>query len=321
LSKFFEAMQRAANSPDEPSSTSDSGKQQSALPNLDEALLKPEGPEMDDVFPEVSEAEAPVPSEARQRTNSADHHEAYIREVAVSPPAESVPGVHTPSGGTRTLADEPSAVTHPFSTAPLVDTGVFRSPTYAAYERIIQRLLRYRRTPRQSLILVTSAVVGEGTSTVARNMALALGRHETEQILLVDARCADGGGAVDLGDQGRRCFSYFDHDGRIESPERRTTAHDVGASRDSVGYVIPLRLGDHRRPAINCVPGFCQHRGRLWWRGARDRCREHTIRSCRGSHADPRSNRGRLAWCRLESAAAPHPGIHIQKAVIGGSKC
>jgi len=187
LSKFFEAMQRAANSPDEPSSTSDSGKQQSALPNLDEALLKPEGPEMDDVFPEVSEAEAPVPSEARQRTNSADHHEAYIREVAVSPPAESVPGVHTPSGGTRTLADEPSAVTHPFSTAPLVDTGVFRSPTYAAYERIIQRLLRYRRTPRQSLILVTSAVVGEGTSTVARNMALALGRQETEQILLVDA--------------------------------------------------------------------------------------------------------------------------------------
>jgi len=187
LSKFFEAMQRAANSPDEPSATSDSGKQQSALPDLDEALLKPEGPEMDDVFPEVSEAEAPVSSETRQHTDPVDHQEAHIREVGASPQAEPIPGVHTPSGGARAFADGPSAVTHPFSTAQLVDTGVFRSPTYAAYERVVQRLLKFRRTPRESVILVTSAVVGEGTSTVARNTALALARQETEQILLVDA--------------------------------------------------------------------------------------------------------------------------------------
>ena len=187
MSKFFEAMQRAANSPDGSSTTSDLGKQQSAQPDLDESLLKPEGPEMDDVFPEVSEAEAPVSSETRQHTDSVDHQEAYIREVVASPPAESVPGVHTPSDSSSAFADEQIAARHPFSTARLVDSGVFRSPVYAAYERIVQRLLKYRRTPRQSLILVTSAVVGEGTSTVARNMALALGRHETEQILLVDA--------------------------------------------------------------------------------------------------------------------------------------
>ena len=187
MSKFFEAMQRAANSPDEPSATSDSGKQQSALPDLDEALLKPEGPELDDVFPEVSEAEAPVFSETQQHTDSVDHQEAYIREVVASPPAEPVHGVHTPSGGSRAVTVEQLAARHPFSTARLVDSGVFRSPVYAAYERIVQRLLKFRRTPRQSLILVTSAVVGEGTSTVARNLALALGRHETEQILLVDA--------------------------------------------------------------------------------------------------------------------------------------
>jgi capsular exopolysaccharide synthesis family protein len=187
LGKFFEAMQRAANSPDEASPAGGSGKQENVLPGLDEALLKPEGPEMDDVFPEASEAEASVSSETRQHTDSVDHQEAYLREVVASPPAQPVRDVHTPSGGSRAVAVEKLAPRHPFSTARLVDSGVFRSPVYAAYERIVQRLLKYRTTPRQSLILVTSAVVGEGTSTVARNTALALARHEAEQVLLVDA--------------------------------------------------------------------------------------------------------------------------------------
>ena len=187
LGKFYEAMQRAANSPDELSPTSDFEKQGNTQPDLDNALLEPEGPEVSDVFLKVSETDVSASSETQQYTDSADHQEARIREVGVSPLAEPIPEVHTPSGGAHTFADEPSAVTHPFSTAQLVDTGVFRSPTYAAYERIIQTLLKYRRTPRQSVILVTSAVVGEGASTVTRNTALALARHETEQILLVDA--------------------------------------------------------------------------------------------------------------------------------------
>ncbi len=187
LGKFYKAMQRAANSPDEPSATSRSGRQESAQPEIDEAFLEPEGPEISDVFPKVSEAEVSASSETRQFADSGDHQEAHIREVASSPPAEPIPEVHTPSGGTRAFADEPSAVSHPFSTAQLVDTGVFRSPMYAAYERIMKTLLQYRRTPRQSVILVTSAVTGEGASTVARNTALALPRQETEQVLLVDA--------------------------------------------------------------------------------------------------------------------------------------
>ncbi len=187
LGKFYEAMQRAADSRDEQSPTSRSGEHKDAQPDIDEAVLEPEGPEISYVFPKVSEAEVSVSSENRHYQNSADRQEACFREVASSPSAEPASEIHSSSGDTRTFADEPSAVTHPFSTARLVDTGVFRSPTYAAYERIIQRLLKYRRTPRQSVILVTSAVVGEGTSTVARNTALALARHETEQILLVDA--------------------------------------------------------------------------------------------------------------------------------------
>ena len=187
LGKFFEAMQRAANSPDEADPNNRSGKQESTQPDLDYTLLEPEVPEMNDVFPKVGQAEVSASSETPRYTDSAGHKEAYIRGVASSRLAEPVPEVHTPSGGTPAFVDESSATTHPFSTAHLVDTGVFRSPTYAAYERVIQRLLKHRRTPRQSVILVTSAVVGEGTSTVARNTALALARHETEQILLVDA--------------------------------------------------------------------------------------------------------------------------------------
>ena len=187
LGKFFEAMQRAANSPDEADPNNRSGKQESTQPDLDDALLEPEVQEMNDVFPKVGQAEVSASSENSRYTDSAGHKNAYIRGVASSRLAEPVPEVHTPSGGSPAVVDEPSAVANPFSTAKLVDTGVFRATTYASYERIIQRLLKYRRTPRQSVILVTSAVVGEGTSTVARNTALALARHETEQVLLVDA--------------------------------------------------------------------------------------------------------------------------------------
>jgi capsular exopolysaccharide synthesis family protein len=56
-----------------------------------------------------------------------------------------------------------------------------------AYERIVQRLLAYRRSARQNVILVTSAVPDEGASTVARNISIALGQDQNERVLLVDA--------------------------------------------------------------------------------------------------------------------------------------
>ncbi len=51
----------------------------------------------------------------------------------------------------------------------------------------VERLLTYRRTPRQGVILVTSAIGQEGTSTVARNVATALSQGGSERVLLVDA--------------------------------------------------------------------------------------------------------------------------------------
>ncbi len=58
---------------------------------------------------------------------------------------------------------------------------------HPAYERVIQKLVTFRRSPSQGVILVAGAVSGEGASTVARNTALALGRAQGEQVVLVDS--------------------------------------------------------------------------------------------------------------------------------------
>jgi capsular exopolysaccharide synthesis family protein len=58
---------------------------------------------------------------------------------------------------------------------------------HPAYERITQRLLSYRRTKRENAVLVVSAIPEEGASTVARNIALAIGSNQFERVVLVDA--------------------------------------------------------------------------------------------------------------------------------------
>ena len=85
--------------------------------------------------------------------------------------------------------DETDPVRRPptVSSMPRLRTDVFRRPIAAAYERIIQRLFSYRSVSGESAILVTSAVSGEGASTVARNTAMALAQHRNERVLLIDA--------------------------------------------------------------------------------------------------------------------------------------
>jgi capsular exopolysaccharide synthesis family protein len=56
-----------------------------------------------------------------------------------------------------------------------------------AYERIIQRLLAFRGGRRQCCLLVASSVPGEGASTVARNVAMALSTNHRGRVVLVDA--------------------------------------------------------------------------------------------------------------------------------------
>jgi capsular exopolysaccharide synthesis family protein len=58
---------------------------------------------------------------------------------------------------------------------------------HPAYERIIQTLLSHRRAKHENVYLVASAVAGEGASTVARNLATAIGHDQAERVVLVDA--------------------------------------------------------------------------------------------------------------------------------------
>jgi capsular exopolysaccharide synthesis family protein len=93
--------------------------------------------------------------------------------------AGSEPMSKSPSGSeaeiSKTLKREPSAL------------HAVEESIHPAYERIIQSLSTFRRSPAQGIILFASAVPREGTSTTARNTAVALGRGGSETVVLVDA--------------------------------------------------------------------------------------------------------------------------------------
>ncbi len=57
----------------------------------------------------------------------------------------------------------------------------------SAYESLAGRLLAYRDHTNENVILMAGAVSGDGASTVARNCAIALGRGQSERVVLVDA--------------------------------------------------------------------------------------------------------------------------------------
>ncbi len=83
--------------------------------------------------------------------------------------------------------EEAARGAQPAPTVVKAKSDLIEEPLHPAYDRIIQRLLAFRSTPRQSVVLFASAVPGEGASTIARNTAISLGRHRTERILLLDA--------------------------------------------------------------------------------------------------------------------------------------
>jgi capsular exopolysaccharide synthesis family protein len=195
-------MQRAAGANPEPR-RDDETPAEFRLPELDDALLSPDELE-GDVFgvpadgvevPEPAEMPADTPSavirtlesEVRGETAAQPAFEADSK-VVISENADSIAASAAPPQ--ISVVGESSVIgsrlqTRPAQMVRLPDpTGIRVHP---AYDRIVQRLLSFRRTPRQSVVLVSSAVAGEGASTVARNVATALSHSGTENVLLVDA--------------------------------------------------------------------------------------------------------------------------------------
>jgi capsular exopolysaccharide synthesis family protein len=185
LGKFFEAMQRASSAA-EP----EVKKPESTVPELDDALLSPEGDERDDVFCDVGPKTPVVKPEIAEQavagnpntSHGKDYRTPVIR-TGDRPNLRVTLRAPDADGGT-VRQSVPVPLPSPFPAT--VDTNVYRSPLHAAYERIIQRLLSFRRAPQQGVILFTSSISGEGTSTLARNTAIGLGRREREQVLLID---------------------------------------------------------------------------------------------------------------------------------------
>jgi capsular exopolysaccharide synthesis family protein len=178
-------MQKVSPPKPEPEASTLPKKKTPELPELDESLFKPE-----------------CNGESQFAANpESDMTEKFETAVLSSPPltpAADDPDVLSGQNGSvepvLTVVDsgadaspDPQKRLPTPSSLRRLRTDVFRRPIEAAYERIIQRLFSHRRSPRESVILVTSAVSGEGTSTVARNVALALAQHRAERVLLIDA--------------------------------------------------------------------------------------------------------------------------------------
>jgi len=88
---------------------------------------------------------------------------------------------------TPTASLEWNSTAHP--TLQLAEPPTVRElrPQHPAYERIIQRLVAFRGGRRHCSLLVASTVPGEGASTVAGNLAVAIGGSHCGRVVLVDA--------------------------------------------------------------------------------------------------------------------------------------
>jgi capsular exopolysaccharide synthesis family protein len=185
LGKFYDAMQKVSRTGGKGAGKTKPASTQ--LPELDEALLRPENAD-NNISVDEAAGDEPMTFETAIHATSPVMRELDNLEAELGIDQEEAEPVlrvvDSPAETGRPRTERQSAFPAPMRR---LRTDVFRRPIEAAYERIIQRLFAYRRTPRESVVLVTSAVAGEGTSTVARNIALALSQHRAERVLLIDA--------------------------------------------------------------------------------------------------------------------------------------
>jgi capsular exopolysaccharide synthesis family protein len=158
VSRFYEAMRRALEQQAEPRTGQEDRPSQTAAPAdatdaTDDASL-----------PFDQDATTPV------RQDPPNEFEEFLR-AQPTPDLSSVELLPAPTQ-LRLAAPPPARPLHP------VDPS---------YERIIQRLLAFRGGRRQCCLPVASSVPGEGASTVARNVAMALSRDHRGRVVLVDA--------------------------------------------------------------------------------------------------------------------------------------
>lgn len=174
MSKFFDGTQRAAGVETDPDEEFPGKSKRSKLRKAPLQTVEVESGK-DPASDEVWQDDVLLgPSDTLVIDADAEENAAEISTVGSSPEIRFDDGEQELG-----VQSSPATVT--------TESGLFEGSLQPAYERIIQRLLAFRSTPRQSVVLFASAVPGEGTSTIARNTALALGQHRAERTLLLDA--------------------------------------------------------------------------------------------------------------------------------------
>jgi len=119
-------------------------------------------------------------------------------------------------------------------------------PIQPSYERLIQRLLAFRGGRRHCVILVAGAVPGDGASTVARDLAGALGQSQNGRTALVDAnmRRPSQQNAFEIED----CGGFFDvlrGEKKLESvlhdiPNSSVTVLNAGDVTDGTPHLLTV---------------------------------------------------------------------------------
>jgi capsular exopolysaccharide synthesis family protein len=125
---------------------------------------------------------------ARAFTDSSESDDGYFEDPALTErdpegeleQLERVAG--TPPGALPEVETQPPRLR-------LVESDEERhgKPIPASYERIIQGLLSFRGGRRHCVVMVASAIPGEGASTVSRELAESLAHSQDGRVVLVDA--------------------------------------------------------------------------------------------------------------------------------------
>ncbi len=205
--------------------------------------------------------------------------------------------------------------------------AVDSKPIKPSYERIIQRLLGFRGGRRHCVILVASAVPGDGASTVARNLALALGQSQNGRVVLVDAnlRQPNQHGAFQINATGGFADVLRD-EAKLSSvlrvvPRSGLTVLPAGDVKDGASQLITVPAVQkaltslHSQfdwviidgPAVTTLPRRLQSRRGGRRRDPRLAGRADPMGGCRGSEEDPESGGSQSSGRSPQQAQVSHP--------------
>ena len=178
---------------------------------------------------------------------AADHDSNGERSIVIYDPPRAVHAITRSEELPRPEVESwPAEVTAPYDPR-LVLLSEPESPRARGFERMLHRL---RRGPDPRVIVVTSAVAGEGKSTTAVNLAHAIARERSARALLLEANVRAPGLSQMFGFRPPLCFFEQLEDPAIS--DRFVVAHVTNAGFYYLGIDAGIvRRWSAHRPAFD----------------------------------------------------------------------